>query len=505
MSHLNRSTVEIEIPHGEGDSIPSKRDYKKCQQCRKGRQKCVWKQPFAPGAICERCHQKGWGCSDRARAPPLSPTHTSQDPFIEESLIILTVCLLLSSCRYACQSLRCMIDPWPYSGLYGHTSIVWPKSSSLRQDNHRFSGLLALQIEALDKVERAVLSYQKSCWANRTQGPRRGVGGIGPILACIFAISPGGWYPPVTHQGDTFAERGSVSAERYVWLARRVRRLLQTQFSCLGNLLAADGRPLIPISNAFPPSHIAYWNGAKDSAIELWRRSMGPWWLDPPRTGTYTACPDSTADVLGRTFPQIVAEAGDFETLGNMSAYIRPETIFAKLDARGLSLCALAICAQGMPDPRCLLWLLSQRKWDPLCRNRCEPSLLDLALSSGRQENVRTIVDLKIITESYGRYTKKAIELCRADLAACFVPWLNDQAKINQGEIRELARLADNKYEQLKRELRFAMAMSDNALADDISCKLPAFLELVQHLKGLLVQSPSLQEMSADVSSVNIW
>lgn len=84
------------------------------------------------------------------------------------------------------------------------------------------------------------------------------------------------------------------------------------------------------VVDGFPASHIAYLNGDKEAALSLWAESIA-------RSG-------SNVDILGRTFPQLVAEAGDAEllervgtlSLGNISP-----------DKRGFSLLALAIVSDN--------------------------------------------------------------------------------------------------------------------------------------------------------------
>jgi len=482
------------------ESTKGKRDFEKCDQCRRDRQKCEWQWPLVLGARCQRCVSKGWQCSDRVRAPT---AHANPGYFTDEFMVILAAQLMLSSCRYACQRIRFMNYPWPCSGLYNRGYSFWPKSQSLQEDFQLVASRWDTQIEALDKIDRGLLSYRKAVWANAGRSVRHISASARAIYACITGISPGGHDPQNANPGDEFVDAASSSPEDYVCLAHSIRRMLQTRLPGVEDVSNPVSRPLISTSDAFPASHIAFQNGAKDVAVELWRNAVVSQLLSPTEPGGYVAYPDSNVDLLGRTFPQLVAEAGDFETLWKIENIAGSAMLHANPDGRGLSLLALTICAEGKPDVGYIEKLLFRRLLVPSQPIGPGPCILDLALLSGNEVLVRTIVAHDVISTSYSRYAQKAIELGRADIAFCFVDWLQEGARVDQEEVRRLADVAGQKHRQLKDQYDNAL-QEDEKLAFNLHLRLKGFPELVRHLRMIVVRGTSAQQIVSNISNVNI-
>lgn len=393
--------------------------------------------------------------------------------------------------------------PWPCSGLYNRGYSFWPKSQSLQEDFQLIASWWDTQIEALDKIDRGLLSYRKAVWANAGRSVRHISASARTISACITGISPGGHDPQNANPGDGFDGVASSSPENYVCLADSIRSMLQTRLPGVEDVSNPGSRPLISTSDAFPASHIAFQNGAKDVAVGLWRDAVVPQLLSPRGPGGYIAYPDTNMDLLGRTFPQLVAEAGDFETLWKIENIAGSGMLHANLDGRGLSLLALTICAEGKPDFAYITQLLSQRLLVPSQMIGPGPCILDLALLSGNELLVRTIVAYDVISASYSRYAQKAIELGRADIAFCFVDWLQEGARIDQEEVGRLADIAEQKHRQLKDQYDNAL-QADEKLAFNLHLRLNRFPELVRHLRMIVVRRKSAQQIMSKISNMNI-
>lgn len=96
----------------------------------------------------------------------------------------------------------------------------------------------------------------------------------------------------------------------------------------------------------FPASHIAYYNGEKQVARELWRKTVGS---------------DQETDMFGRTFAHVVLEAKDMNMLTEISSHDPTAFPNAGIDVEGRSLLHLAaghkdldtfaICAARGVDP----------------------------------------------------------------------------------------------------------------------------------------------------------
>src|SRR5690348_8838940 len=126
-------------------------------------------------------------------------------------------------------------------------------------------------------------------------------------------------------------------------------------------LMTFGSNPRVRIENAFPACCIAFWNGDKEPALELWKQCR--WQTNRQKI-----------DVLGRTFTHVVAEADDPEMLRAIAQVDIGAVRGNVPDARGLTALAITIC-KG--HERCFD-LLSQYSPRWISRSPFEPRLLDL-------------------------------------------------------------------------------------------------------------------------------
>lgn len=404
--------------------------------------------------------------------------------------------ILISCCRYDCQQLRETLYPWPYS-----TQIPLPalKSTTLRDDGNvsAFISGLDVQIRALWGLEYDLFCCTEPWSANGRPEVRRA------ITASVARVVQGGTTNSMTCRYGNIPTIAGVSAEAYKVTAETVRGLLRDRFCGMGDMLTIGQKPQISVEDAFPASHIAYKNGDVDVAIGLW--------LNDLHRSTQNAAEHKVrnVDLLGRTFPQLVAETGDFATLEGIRKRVGVGMLDTSTDGRGMSLFALATCAQRSSDfsPSqigFLSWLMSQRSLDSSHHVWPGPSDLDMALLSGHLDIVRELVGRNVMTESYGRYTQKAIELGRADMAFCFMSGLNDPARTTQHEIRWLVCAARTKLGELNSSWH-SVSRVDERLAVDIACRLSQFEILVKNLQALVIIPPTRSDMMTDASRPILW
>lgn len=410
-------------------------------------------------------------------------THPTDESFAETRIIIEATLNFLSDARFDSQRLRSMLYPHPCAGLYGRTDSFWPKSPSLQNDLQSFASYLDRMIVEFDGAERRLRSYNLSAWLSGNQDVRHIAGGLNDISACLSNYSPAceGYLMP--DRGEHITNRATASAEQYRRFANKIRETLQVRVSETEGWANSDSGTLMSVSQAFPAWYLAYRNRDRDMAVKLW----------------YEADRDAV-DLLGRTLPLLAAEAGDFFTLQSVGNNLGFDILHKNVDRRNLSVCALAMCARETPYFTYLEDLLEQRRWThPFFWSESEPSDLDVALQLGSKPLVEKIVEKRIVYDSFARYTRKAIELGRADIAQIFVPWLDEAERNSQSEVKQLAELAREVYQQLKKQYRDALKQ-DPGTAFNIHHRHNQFPELMEALDRVDVRETSARQITSDIA-----
>ncbi|KAK5099777.1 hypothetical protein LTS08_005492 [Lithohypha guttulata] len=113
--------------------------------------------------------------------------------------------------------------------------------------------------------------------------------------------------------------------EQYRKTEWNLTHIMQFQYFGIAPAFAAQQAGFVQIHNPLPASHIAYWNGDTEAALELWRQSP------------------NHIDIVGRAFVHIVAENGDLEMMREIYKVNPGALRYAKSDLRGLNVLALTI------------------------------------------------------------------------------------------------------------------------------------------------------------------
>ncbi|KAJ9652478.1 hypothetical protein H2198_008263 [Neophaeococcomyces mojaviensis] len=270
--------------------------------------------------------------------------------------------------------------------------------------------------------------------------------------------------------------------EEYRKAEFNIRHLLQNQFFCL----AADIGPFVDINNGLPASHIAYLNGDKEAALELWKAS---------RWGT---------DLLGRTFPHIVAEEGDLDVLHIIQNYDVFTLKNSRPDIRGLTVLAIVICMGHVECFDFLVQFQPPRNLATSDPSGIELSLLDLALASGVQHIVEEVVRLGYVLPPYTIHVLRTIELERAELASCLLPSLFQSCWSGQREIDELAMLARQKVDELDRRCERArrLGLLEETQIEIFEVRKVWMRDLARNLQYRKVMPVTVQQA---ISSLEAW
>lgn len=465
------------------------RNFMRCQKCRKDRKRCTLDDPTLPDSACTRCLRKRWRCSGQVRA---QNTHNTPGAFLPKRITILAARLLLRSCLDANRRLKDLIYPWPTG-----TSGEKPKSSTLQRDFGLLASRLDLQMRELDTILNQLGGCDRSLESDPVQNAQQIVDGSAPFRACIEHIKLQGDDGEASGRVSRVASGVSPSPNHYILLSNTICQLLCTHCPGTGGSSNTGTGSFVSINKGLPPSHVAYLNGNKDMAVDLWCWAVcQSYSLDQ----TQTVHADLVVDLIGRTFPQLVAEAGDFETLRKIADRGGDTMLHANHDGRGLSLLALAMCAPAGPDFEVLDMLLSQRPWALSRQHGPEPSIIDLALLSRNWHVVRWILGQRVACESFEGYVEKAIELAEANIALLFIPWLEEAERVNQGVVNELADLAEEKYRTWTESLNDGTDKTPE-FVHKVRCWREGFPQLVVALRKIVVRPTTQRQIIADITT----
>lgn len=161
----------------------------------------------------------------------------------------------------------------------------------------------------------------------------------------------------------------------------------------------------LDLVNPFPACHIAYWNGDRQTAVDLWKE----------------AYPLGQSDLFGRTFAHIAVEAGDLQTLSDIGAAFEDDEAirFAGTDVRGRSLLAIA-AAKGYQDA---FAICIQRHADTLpYMISTGESLLEIAAKNGNKAILSMLLRYNIIHPPYLVVLRNLIEAGYHDTICEFLP-----------------------------------------------------------------------------------
>ncbi|KAK5074931.1 hypothetical protein LTR64_001136 [Lithohypha guttulata] len=471
-----------------GQSNQAINDNHRCSQCKKDHAKCVdhetdWR--------CRLCVKKGRSCSARIRA---GSETTSSGNGSEFTATIFAILGLLNLCQLQCDKIYSIIYPFPCVNPFDLTSAFlsqsWALSSSLRS----VASAIRIQNSVFGFISQHVLMSQYAIWTgvffrqlhqNLAYHPHRSAEAISTanaadIYSCVRHIlnpSQGANFPYQPHQSSLHQR-----IERYRKTEWNVNHFLQSRYIGVALASVAQLSAVVQLKSSFPACHIAYWNGDKQAAVELWKQ---------------TSC---DIDILGRTFAHVVAEAGDLKMMQEIYAICPRALRYAGADLRGLTVFALTI-ARGSPE--CCNFMLEIRPDVPSV-TEAGPRLLDLALASGNKEIVDRLIEFNFASPPFTQNMVKAIELGRADLGSSFLQWLNRAPYASQLEIQNLARLAATVAEELGQRAEFAQGQGWHGSETDLRTRHGMMVGLWCDLQNIRVVPAVVQDATRSLTTMQI-
>lgn len=471
-----------------GQSSQVINDNHRCSHCKKDHAKC---EDHETDWRCKLCVKKGRSCTVRRRA---GSETTSSGNGSEFTATILAILGLLNLCQLQCDKIYSIIYPFPCVNPFDLTSAFlsqsWALSSSLRS----VASAIRIQNSAFGFISQHVLMSQYAIWTgiffhqlhqNLAYHPHRSAEAISTanaedISSCVQHIlnpSQGANFPYQPHQSALYQR-----IERYRKTDWNVKHFLQSRCIEMALAFVAEFSAVVQLNSHFPACHIAYWNGDKQAAFELWKQ---------------TPC---DIDILGRTFAHIVAEAGDLRMMQEVYAICPGALRHAGADLRGLTVFALTI-ARGSPE--CCNFMLEIRP-DVPSDTAAGPRLLDLALASGNKKIVDRLIEFNFASPPFTQNMVKAIELGRADLGSSFLPWLNRAPYASQSEIQNLARLAATKAKELHRSVGDARGKGWHERVEELHSRHEIMVRLQYDLQHIRVTPAVVRDATCSLTVMRI-
>lgn len=351
---------ELPSKDTSGDTRRTQRNYDKCEQCRNDRKKCERDDPVS---VCARCAKLGHDCSPsskvnrkRKRGPLArnsdvlpNSINGAQEPDLEAAPL----------------SNQTMVQ-WNFDQGVAMGSLTY--GSCVNTMAQKLFARARRDIETCMALERAptrvlVTSSQQKCqnlhdrlssqidhlWHDQIHGnssfhTQRHIAATNPSDEILQSFDPESRDNiALICSANIFNLSQPIGTQFRGPVRNRVKELPQSYYlhaeAALKDLMTSISQEsderwsgyyqeygsVVRKHGPFPASHIAFLNMDYEAAFQLWQNTQGE---------------GIVVDILGRSFPHLVAEAGNSDLLGRMS----PEVLKAVgYDARGLSLLDLGV------------------------------------------------------------------------------------------------------------------------------------------------------------------
>lgn len=421
------------------------REFLKCAFCRKDSKRCDKVQGQNK---CQRCIEKGRPCGPRLRKHPIPRQMQARDEYLATCMAAL---IFLSTAKGQNIKLSADLGSFPYFNVESHGEF--DQNQDPRDPQEFLISKIRLQTHHISRVSDELHHETISIW-NGAEVTSSGSGvQFHPCrsLEPASSINAQSIASAVKFVGRAWGNPFPPSAPNF---QARIRDYRKTEGNIQHLLEQSPFNMLHPepysvrVSHGIPACQIAYLNGDKVAAFELWTQNP------------------SAVDFLGRTLAHIVVENCDPDFLREM-ANSNIQALDCRCDARGMTLLAIAVysgcnsCFDIMrevhgivrPEEIRYRWLESYGVVQP---QQIGFRWLDLALASGSAHIVSKVLDLNLTPPPYQRAIRIAIQLGRADFTELMIQWVFDHCKSSKEEVQKLRQLAEEKLTILREERRDA-------------------------------------------------
>lgn len=468
MAAVKEPRDEMPLATANLDCSKATRKFDNCEPCRNDSKKCV---PVEGQYKCFRCIEKNRPCGPRRRKKQRPEYLDVPSEFLATSTAVL---IALSAFSSQCDKLLSILFPFPIF-TYGNGG-AWGRSWTLGGAHEVWATRARSQKHLIEQVRSKVHVAMLSVW-NRVA-----------VSDLSHTVS---FHPSRASEPDSSDNAGVIawgvsyipqacglSIQQSPWnLATRIESYRKVE-SNFGDLLqlsyfsSPQSDPsLMLIQLGIPASTIAYLNGDKQAAFELWKHAT------------------SALDFLGRTLTHIVVEENDLGFLQQMASF-DVRALDSGPDMRGFTPLAIATYAGCESCFDLMLWIHQRIQLEKygiiFTPGDVEFSWLDLAFSSGSAHIVSQIVNIKYALPPYQRYFEIAIQMGRADLTIPMQQWL-DRCTISGEELRTLQQMAENKAREMEEELELVNSKGQIwvARASSLTEWLPHMRALADNLRKL--------------------